>query len=481
MNAQQLKNSILQMAVQGKLVPQDPKDEPASVLVEKIRAEKERLVKAGKIKREKPLPKITDDEIPFEVPESWMWVRLGSIGTFIRGSGIKRVDVQPDGVFCVRYGEIYTTYNIAMTVAISCVSKQLAMQSKPVVYGDLLMTLTGETKEEIGKTVAFLGNEQTVIGGDVATFTNHQQNPMYLSYLMNSPYAIHKKALLSTGDIIVHISCEKLASILVPIPPLAEQRRIVQRIEELLPFIEEYDKKEQALTAINATFPDRLKKSILQSAMQGKLVPQDPNDEPASVLVEKIRAEKERLIKAGKVKKEKPLPDISEDEIPFEVPKSWEWCRLGDVFHIIMGQSPDGKSVNEFGTGIEFHQGKVFFGERVLGKSNQITTEPTKIAPVESILLCVRAPVGKVNITDRKICIGRGLCAVVPIAGISLEFVFRLLETYELTFVKQATGTTFVAITGEVVKNQLVPIPPLAEQHRIVTKIEKLLTLSANL
>ena len=174
-----------------------------------------------------------DDEIPFDVPETWAWARLGSIGTFIRGGGITRSDVQSSGVPCVRYGEIYTTYNITMTKAVSFVSEELAQRSKPVVYGDLLFTLTGENKEEIGKAVAFLGEEKTVIGGDLATFTYHNQNPVYLSYLLNSPYTIQQKKLLGTGDIIVHISCVKLSSILVPIPPLTEQLRIVDRIEKL--------------------------------------------------------------------------------------------------------------------------------------------------------------------------------------------------------------------------------------------------------
>lgn len=162
------------------------------------------------------------------------------------------------------------------------------------------------------------------------------------------------------------------------------------------------------------------------------------------------------------------------DEVPFEIPDSWEWCRLGDLFHTIMGQSPSGDTVSEHGNGMEFHQGKICFGDRYLKPSSQTTTAPTKVAPANSVLLCVRAPVGKVNITDREICIGRGLCSVVPLGGISVDFAYILLETYEDIFTKQATGTTFIAITGEVVKNQLVPVPPLAEQIRIINKIEKI-------
>ncbi len=240
----------------------------------------------------------------------------------------------------------------------------------------------------------------------------------------------------------------------------------------------------------------QLKNSILQMAVQGKLVPQDPNDEPASVLLARIRKEKEELIKAGKIKKEKnpsyifrgadnlPYEKVGKnepvciaDEVPFDIPESWEWVKISDVFQTVMGQSPRGDSVSNLKNGMEFHQGKVFFGEKYISTSDQTTVSPTKIAEPDSILLCVRAPVGKVNITNRTLCIGRGLCALKPLGGINIDFAFHLLEVYENIFVKQATGTTFVAITGEVVKNQIVPLPPLSEQARIVSKIKELLPL----
>lgn len=221
--------------------------------------------------------------------------------------------------------------------------------------------------------------------------------------------------------------------------------------------------------------PQELKASILQLAIQGKLVEQRPEEGTGEELYHQIQAEKQALIKAGKIKKEKLLPKISEDEILFDVPESWKQVRLGDAFCLEMGQSPDGNTVSEMSDGIEFHQGKVYFGKMELQTSPQKTTAPTKYAESDSVLLCVRAPVGKVNITKRRICIGRGLCSIKPICGISVEFVFYWLATLENTFIKKATGTTFVAITGEVVKNQIIPLPPLAEQKRIVAKIEELL------
>ncbi len=221
--------------------------------------------------------------------------------------------------------------------------------------------------------------------------------------------------------------------------------------------------------------PEQLKASILQYAIQGKLVEQIAEDGSADDLYQQIQEEKSKLIKEGKLKKEKDLSEITEDEIPFDIPDTWRWSRIGDVYSLTMGQSPDGKSVTKGSDGMEFHQGKVFFGEDYILKSDQVTSKPSKIAEPNSVLLCVRAPVGIVNITDRELCIGRGLCAVKPLAGMTEKYALYSLRCLKDTFIKKATGTTFVAITGGVVKNQIIPLPPLKEQHRIVAKIEELL------
>lgn len=221
--------------------------------------------------------------------------------------------------------------------------------------------------------------------------------------------------------------------------------------------------------------PQELKNSILQLAIQGKLVEQRPEEGTAEELYQQIQVEKQRLINIGKIKKEKSLSDITEDEIPFDIPESWKWVRLGDIYRITMGQSPDGESISESTYGLEFHQGKMFFGEDYLQKSNQVTDKPTKIAEPNSVLLCVRAPVGIVNITEREICIGRGLSAISTYANMDAKYVLYSLRSCKADFIKKATGTTFSAITGEVVKNQIIPLPPLAEQKRIVAKIEELM------
>ena len=250
-----LKKSILQEAVQGKLVPQNPDDEPASVLLERIRAEKQELIKQGKIKKSKhesiivtrdkiPYESIDGkerciaDEVPFEIPESWEWARIFSIGAIIRGSGIKRTETINKGKPCIRYGELYTTYNIQFSNTVSFVSDNLFEKCKKITTGDLLFTLTGENKPDIAKTITYIGEKEVAIGGDLAYWTCHGMNSLYLTYFMCSPYAVNCKIKLATGDIIVHISGEKIGSILMPVPPLPEQKRIVEKIEELMTFCE---------------------------------------------------------------------------------------------------------------------------------------------------------------------------------------------------------------------------------------------------
>lgn len=244
-----------------------------------------------------------------------------------------------------------------------------------------------------------------------------------------------------------------------------------------------------------------LKNALLQEAVQGKLVPQIASEGNARDLLEEIRKEKLshgldlRLeaslainAKSGKRKSKKETAlagsnpcDITEDEIPFDIPESWCWCRLGEITEITMGQSPEGINVGETVQGMEFHQGKIFFTDKIIGKSNQQTSEITKVAKENSILLCMRAPVGKINITDREICIGRGLSSIIPFFNVDTMFLYYLLETLESDFNKKATGSTFKAITGDIVRNQAIPLPPLAEQKRIVAAIEKLLPLCDNL
>ena len=247
---EQLKKSILQQAVQGKLVPQDPTEEPAEVLLARIREEKAHLVKEGKIKKDKHESVIfrrdnshyekrgteevcIDEELPFEIPENWAWTRASSLGAMIRGRGIKRTETVASGKPCIRYGEIYTSYNTSFKQAISFIPPLLDESCLHILPGDVVFTLTGENKVDIAKAVAFLGDEPVAAGGDLAFWTAHGMNPMYLVYFMACPYCIELKRRTATGDIIVHTSTTKVGDFLVPVPPLSEQQRIVDAIERV--------------------------------------------------------------------------------------------------------------------------------------------------------------------------------------------------------------------------------------------------------
>ena len=518
MNGQQLKNSILQMAVQGKLVPQDPNDEPASVLLERIRKEKEKLIKEGKIKKEKnpsyifrgadnlPYEKVGKnepvciaDDVPFEIPDSWEWVRIKSLGAIIRGSGIKRNETVGSGYPCVRYGEIYTTYNTSFTSTVSFIPEEINEKCRHFSYGDILMTLTGENKPDIAKAVAYLGTETVAAGGDLAYWTAHGMNPLYLSYLLASPYVINRKVELATGDIIVHISGDKIGSILIPIPPLNEQMHIVEKIQEAEYQIRQYGEKEQELTILQRTFPEAMKKSILLQAVQGKLVEQDPADEPAEVLLERIRAEKQRLIKEGKIKKDKhesiifrrdnshyeKLNDTErciDDELPFEIPETWKWIRLGTLFQHNTGKALNAS--NKDGQKLTYITTSNLYWDRFVQDSLKemfFTDSEIEKCTVQQgdLLVCEGGDIGRAAIWNRNMPMRiqnhiHRLRAYVPVCS---RFFYYLFYLYKGAGWIGGKGIAIQGLSSNAIHNLLFPLPPLQEQFRIVEKIDNALQI----
>lgn len=475
MKAQDLKNSILQLAIQGKLVEQREEEGTARELIEQIQAEKEKLIKEKKIKKEKPLPEITEDEKPFDIPESWEWVRLGDLGITQTGNTPSKTKMEYFGDFIpfISPGDILNGEINYGNHGLSEQGKEVGRVSEK---NSILQVCIGGS---IGKCA--INSVDVSYNQQINAITPLVCNHSYIYYLMDSRFFLVSMNHKATGTATPIINKSSWESLFVPIPPLEEQKRIVAKIEELMPYVDQYDKAYTEVEELNKKFPEDMQKSILQYAIQGKLVEQREEDGTAEELYQIIQAEKEKLIKEGKIKKTKPLPEITEDEIPFDIPENWKWVRLGDVFDIIMGQSPKGQSVFEGDSGVEFHQGKVYFGENYLKYSNQSTNKPTKIVEPNTVLLCVRAPVGILNITARKICIGRGLCGINTLAGIDPKFVMNSLRAFKYEFIRKATGTTFVAITGEVVKTQLFPLPPLEEQKRILKKIEELLPYTKQL
>lgn len=235
---EKLKASILQYAIEGKLVKQNPNDEPASVLLERIKAEKEKLISEGKIKRDKndSIIEQSDDKNYYEkdIPTGWVLANIGQLGILTRGSGIKRSDITEDGYPCIRYGELYTTYKVSFSSAVSYTSLEIWENAFKAKQNDIFMTLTGENKKDISIALAYLGENQIAYGGDMTCLSNHHMNPIYLVYAINSPYGRNCMQQLSTGDIIVHMSNDRLAKIRMPIPPFSEQNRIIAKINRIV-------------------------------------------------------------------------------------------------------------------------------------------------------------------------------------------------------------------------------------------------------
>ena len=452
MDTKALRQKILDLAIHGKLIPQDPNDEPASVLLERIRAEKERLIKEGKIKKGKKSAKTSDKpHYPFELPKGWVWCRLEDV-TSVIGDGLHGTpQYNPNGAYYFVNGNNLSNRQIIIKNNTKRVSEEEYMKyKKPLNEHTILVSINGT----IGN-IGTYSNEQIILGKSACYFNI---TPFlvkeYMCYVIESNY-FQKYALLSaTGSTIKNVPLKAINEFYVPIPPVSEQKRIVSEIDYLLAFINKVEKGRENLqnTVQSAKF------KILDLAIHGKLVLQDPNDEPASELLKRIN----------------PKAEITCDNPQYgKLPKGWCETHIGDAFKVTMGQSPDGSSLNPI-DGMEFHQGKILFGNKYLRKSSVLTNSPTKIADADTLLLCVRAPVGVVNITKQRICIGRGLCCLTPTKAINLDYAFYMLTTFQEKFESQSTGSTFKAISGSIIKNEQLWLPPLSEQHRIVAKIEEL-------
>ena len=465
MNAQQLRNSILQEAICGRLVPQDPNDEPASVLLERIREEKKRLVKEGKLKK-KDLEEtpISEDEKPFDIPDSWEWVRWGALSESIQ-YGYNAPAKERGRIKMVRISDIQNG-EIAWATTPYCDIEEQDIDAYNLKKNDILFARTGGT---VGKSYLVSEEPQEAIyaGYLIRTRYNSQLYPQYLKMFMESflYWEQLKDGTIATAQ--PNCNGQKLAKMILPLPPLAEQKRIVAKIEELLPKVEEYGKAQEALDKLNEELPERLKKSVLQEAISGKLVPQDPNDEPASVLLDKIRKEKAKLVKEGKLKKKDLVETpIEEDEIPFKIPESWEWCRVSTILNILDSQrKPVTKSDRVAGiypycgaNGIlDYVKDYIFDGKFVLvGEDGSVVTKHGN--PV-------------VNKIEGKIWVNNHAHILQEFGNLGYQdyIYYALMNTDISMFIH---GFMPKYSQGDLRKT-LVPLPPLAEQKRIVAKIEE--------
>ena len=463
MTAQDLKNAILQLAVQGKLVPQDSNDEPASELLKRIKDEKERLIKAGTIKKDKVLAELTADDLPFDIPNTWQWTKLGYICQLLDGE--KRSNEKRP------YLEARFLRGKAEATILN--------EGKYVAKGTRLILVDGENSGEV-----FVATEDGYMGSTFKVLFFPQE--LFAGYLLfflqlkQSAFRNNK-----TGSAIPHLNKDLFFNMPFPVPPLAEQQRIVAKIEELMPLVEEYGKDEERLTALNADFPDKLRKSILQQAIQGKLTERDPADEPASELLKRIRAEKEQLIKEGKIKKEKPLPPITEEEIQFEIPEVWEWVRWGDLSQSIQyGYNAPAQT-----------KGRIRMVRISDIQNNNVLwdTVPYCDIPDEEIPMYLLAA-NDILFARTGGTVGKSfLVKEVPYESIYAGYLIRtryshyLVPEYLKYFMESQLywdqlrdGTIATAqpnCNGKTLSKMLLPLPPFAEQQRIVDRVNELLAV----
>ena len=467
MTPQELKNSILQLAIQGKLVEQRPEEGTAQELYAQIQAEKQRLIKEGKIKKEKPLPEITEDEKPFEIPDGWMWVRLGNCGSWGSGATPSRTNPEYYGgtIPWLKTGDL----NDGIIKEIPEYITELALRKTSVRLnppGSVLMAMYGAT---IGK-LGILARPATTNQACCACIPYSGIYNKYLFFfLLTSRKSFIK---MGEGGAQPNISKEKIVNYPMPLPPLAEQKRIVAKIEELLPLVDHYERAWTKLEDFNRRFPEDMKKSILQQAIQGKLVEQRPEEGTAQELYEQIQIEKQRLIKEGKLKKEKPLPEITEEEKPFEIPEGWMWVRLGQIFNLQAGKNIT--AANIYDEPSEKHKYLCYGGNGVRGYVSSFNREGNFALIGRQGALC-----GNINIANGQFYATEHAVVVDHYNLTDVLWGARFLKALNLNQYATATAQPGLAVSNII--KVLIPLPPLAEQKRIVEKLEELLAMCERL
>ena len=485
MTPQELKNSILQLAIQGKLVEQRPEEGTAEELLKQIQAEKQALIKAGKIKKEKPLPEITEDEKPFDIPDSWKWVQVGSVAILNPKNDI---DDSDDAGFipmsCVadgyrnqhtfevkKWGEIkkgfthFADYDIGIAKITPCFQnrKSVIFHNLPNGYG------AGTTELSIVR----------VLGDTMCR--------EYLLWFFKTDYFISNGVKSFTGTAgQQRIHKDYLANCVFPLPPLAEQMRIVAKIEELLPLIDRYEEAWTKLEAFNKRFPGDMQKSLLQMAIQGKLVEQRPEEGTGEELYTQIQAEKQALIKSGKIKKDKPLPEITDDEKPFDIPESWKWVYIGDLFQHNTGKALNGS--DKSGNPYEYiTTSNVYWNRFELEKLKTMLftdAEIEKCTVQKGDLLvleggdCGRAAIWNYDFPMR---IQNHIHRLRPYAEVCIEYFYHIFYLYKNAGLINGKGIAIQGLSANALHSLIVPLPPLAEQKRIVAKLEQLLPLCERL
>ena len=482
MLADKLRKSVLQSAIQGKLTEQLATDDKVEDLLQAIKEEKELLIKEKKIKKQKPLPEITEEEIPFAIPENWKWVRLGDIsykivdGDHNPPTGEKEktpyIMASSTNIGNERLINLEKVRYLLEENFIKCNKRTLVKKD------DILFSSVGS----IGSVIVYNEDYKLTFQRSV-TVIGTRINSYYLRIVLLSPYCQFIFRTQSSGTAQKGFYIRQVNNLLIPLPPLAEQKRIVEKLDNVLANIEKLKSSEEKLSILQKNFPDKLKKSILQSAIQGKLTEQLATDDNVEDLLQAIKEEKERLIKEKKIKKQKPLPEITEEEIPFTIPENWKWIRLGEIVSIL-GDELHGTPIYDESGEYYFINGNNLLEEKIIIKSttkkvSQIEYEKyKKNLNKDTMLVSINGTIGNVAFYDNeKVMLGKSVCYFNLLKNVNKKYLkYIFYSVYFIKYVnKMATGSTIKNLSLKAMNLFIIPLPPLAEQKRIVEKLDKLL------
>ena len=488
MTPQELKNSILQLAIQGKLVEQRPEEGTAEELFAQIQAEKQRLIAGKKINKEKPLPEITEDEKSFDIPESWMWVRFGDISTYNYRKEKVSVNQITEDMWSLDLEDIEKESGKIVNI---CKASERKISGDKVRFykGQILYSKLRPYLKKI-----LVAPDDGICSSEMVPFNLYGNiDTQYAVYFLKSPHVDFIINSVTYGVKMPRVGTDTMVELPFPLPPLAEQKRIVAKIEELLPYIDHYEQAWSKLQQFNSCFPEDMKKSLLQYAIQGKLVEQRPEEGTAEELFAQIQQEKQRLIAEKKIKKEKPLPEITEDEKPFDIPESWKWVRMGDVVDMLSGYAFKSGEFKENGRyrlfrGINLGVDSIRWDDTVY-----VDEIPEKLSMYKlvsgDVLLGLDRPwisggirVGLFDDVQDTFLVQRVL-RIRETGGITNKYAAVILRSalFRNAVEGETTGISVPHISPTQVGNTAIPLPPLAEQKRIVKKLEQMLPLCERL
>ena len=476
MTPEQLRASILQYAIQGKLVEQRPEEGTGEELYQQIQVKKQTLIKEGKVKKEKPFSKNPAyQDYPFDIPDTWKFVRFGEL-LITRDSERVPVSVSDRN----KRAKIYDYYGASGIID----------KIDDYLFDDELLLIGEDGANLLSRStpIAFIAKGKYWVNNHAHVLDACcNLNLNYICYHINAislaPYV--------TGTAQPKMNQENMNAIWIALPPLKEQHRIVAKIEELLPYVDRYAVAYEKLEQFNTKFPENMKKSILQYAIQGKLVEQRAEEGTGEELYQQIQAEKQRLIQEKKIKKEKPLVEISEDEIPFDIPGSWKWVRVGEIFAHNTGKAMNSTakkvdkpgSVKRFITTSNLYWNSFDFSSVKEMFFSDDELERCTVTKGDLLMCEGGAYYGRTAIWnyDYDICFQNHVHRLRPYKAVELRFFYHLFYFYKSMNMMNAKGTAMPGLSSQTLHQMVVPLPPLSEQKRIVAKIEELLPLCERL